>query len=272
MITKTTRNCLFAAAFSVLPSLTMALEMPRQGMTMDEVRSAYGSPARDLGSVGKPAITRWVYDGYTVYFEGRKVVHTVRTQPLSRPAPAAAPAMAAPVAEPAAEPAYAPAPVEEHVAPAPEFAPAAAPELAPEAPVAAEPQYTPPAEPVLEAEPAPTDTLPVSGGGGFRFDPVTGRLIIDEPAPASELAPAAAEQSAPAMESAPAAEVPAGSEMPATEPEPMSAAEPMPSEADGVPVAAPEAPATSTDPAPTGNALDGSLEFDPETGTFRPKQ
>ncbi|MFP5441624.1 MAG: hypothetical protein ACLGHJ_09040 [Gammaproteobacteria bacterium] len=280
MITKTTRNYLIAAAFGLLPTLALALEMPKQGMSMDEVRAKYGSPERDLGAIGKPAITRWVYDGYTVYFEGRRVVHTVRTQSLHGSA------TAAPARQPAYEPAYEPAPaapalsnLREEEAPAPAFAPepepaAPAPYVSEPAPALAAPALAP--EPV--ATPAPSTSTSV--GGGFRFDPVTGRLIIDSESesaaePAAEPAPATAPESdafaAPVQESAPVAEEPAPEEPVAAEPAP--AAEPSPFAEPAAEPAAEVAPA----PAPasggtSGSALDDTLEFDPETGTFRPRQ
>lgn len=289
MITKTTRNYLIAAALGLLPTLALAVEMPRQGMSMDEVRSMYGNPERDLGAVGKPAITRWVYDGYTVYFEGRRVVHTVRTQSLHGGAAAAA--------APAKQPAYEPAPVAPALSTTHEEtpAPAFAPEPVEPSPYAGEPApavAAPALAPEPAAAPAPAPSTSTSVGGGFRFDPVTGRLIIDsEPAPAesapaaepaAELAPATAPESdafaAPAQESsAPVEEpAPAEAEEPAPAAEPSPFAEPVTEPAPFAEPATEPAPAF-TEPAPesapaTGNALDDTLEFDPETGTFRPRQ
>ncbi len=288
MIKRTTRAGLVAAFCCLLPAISLASSLPRQGMTMDQVRQAYGAPARDMGAVGSPAITRWVYDGYTVYFERSRVVHVVRTQPLPRgttapaapaPVPAPAPAIAAPQpAEAPAAPAYvepayvAPA----YVAPAavadtPASMPVEPVEEPAMAPVAEEPAMEdvvveepaaasgePAGQPVVEAAPAAVEPVPApafapaSPGGGFRFDPVTGRLIIDsEPAESTE-AP---------VQTAPAAAEPEPAPEPATE---SASTEPAPAEAQ------PEA--SEPAPADAGTATDDNLEFDPETGTFRPKR
>ena len=54
-----------------------ALELPRKGMAMKTVRDRFGEPEKVRPPVGDPPITRWVYDGYTVYFEHRYVIHAV---------------------------------------------------------------------------------------------------------------------------------------------------------------------------------------------------
>jgi len=51
--------------------------VPNRGMNMDNVRDVYGEPRDIEGPVGDPPITRWVYDGYSVYFEHSLVLHTV---------------------------------------------------------------------------------------------------------------------------------------------------------------------------------------------------
>ncbi|MEM9533420.1 MAG: hypothetical protein AAGA23_21035 [Pseudomonadota bacterium] len=51
--------------------------VPGNGLTMDQVTSQFGEPANRYGSVGDPPITRWVYDGFTVYFEYQRVIHAV---------------------------------------------------------------------------------------------------------------------------------------------------------------------------------------------------
>ncbi|WP_428604631.1 hypothetical protein [Sedimenticola sp.] len=50
---------------------------PRPGQTMDAVRAQFGSPSEELPWVGEPPITRWVYPGFTVYFENEFVINTV---------------------------------------------------------------------------------------------------------------------------------------------------------------------------------------------------
>lgn len=50
---------------------------PRSGVSMDRVEERFGAPQSVLGPVGEPPITRWVYPGYTVYFEHRNVINVV---------------------------------------------------------------------------------------------------------------------------------------------------------------------------------------------------
>jgi hypothetical protein len=59
------------------------METPRAGMSMDSVRARYGDPVREYPTVStdggplQPPITRWDYDGYSVFFEHNLVVHSV---------------------------------------------------------------------------------------------------------------------------------------------------------------------------------------------------
>ena len=71
------------------------LDRPRGGLTMGEVEKHYGAPASRHPTVGKPPITRWDYNGFSVFFEGDKVIHSVVTG-------GDAPAPAAPQAPPSA--------------------------------------------------------------------------------------------------------------------------------------------------------------------------
>ncbi len=60
---------------------------PTRGMSMRHVLQRYGQPLRRRGPVGRPPITRWDYPAFSVYFEGRYVIHAVRHgagQPASR--------------------------------------------------------------------------------------------------------------------------------------------------------------------------------------------
>lgn len=50
---------------------------PRSGQSMDQVRARFGEPANQVPWVGDPPISRWVYDGFTVYFEHDHVITTV---------------------------------------------------------------------------------------------------------------------------------------------------------------------------------------------------
>lgn len=49
---------------------------PERGLTKKQVESTFGTPLEKIGAVGQPPISRWVYDKYTVYFEGDYVIHS----------------------------------------------------------------------------------------------------------------------------------------------------------------------------------------------------
>ncbi|MES9869923.1 MAG: hypothetical protein ABW082_15545 [Sedimenticola sp.] len=53
------------------------VERPRNGQTMDQVRARFGEPVKEMPWIGDPPISRWVYDGFTVYFEHELVINTV---------------------------------------------------------------------------------------------------------------------------------------------------------------------------------------------------
>jgi hypothetical protein len=52
-------------------------ERPENGMKMNAVEARYGAPATRYPAVGQPAITRWDYPGFVVYFENDLVLHAV---------------------------------------------------------------------------------------------------------------------------------------------------------------------------------------------------
>lgn len=54
-----------------------SVDRPRTGLSMDQVTAKFGAPHQQLPAVGNPPITRWVYAGYTVYFENDRVIHSV---------------------------------------------------------------------------------------------------------------------------------------------------------------------------------------------------
>jgi hypothetical protein len=58
--------------------------VPKNGLTMAQVEAQYGAPSERLAPVAgykpaHPAITRWRYPSYTVYFEKQRVISTVLT-------------------------------------------------------------------------------------------------------------------------------------------------------------------------------------------------
>ena len=60
-----------------------AMQTPRAGVSMDAVRQGYGSPMTEYPTVStnggpqQPPITRWDYNGFSVFFEHDRVVHSV---------------------------------------------------------------------------------------------------------------------------------------------------------------------------------------------------
>lgn len=53
------------------------MELPSNGLKQAEVRSRFGEPVDTHAPVGDPPITRWDYDGWSVYFEYDLVLFTV---------------------------------------------------------------------------------------------------------------------------------------------------------------------------------------------------
>ena len=60
------------------------IQTPRNGLTMSQIRQQYGNPASELPAVGDPPISRWEYDGYSVFFENDLALHTVIHQSASK--------------------------------------------------------------------------------------------------------------------------------------------------------------------------------------------
>jgi hypothetical protein len=53
------------------------MDVPARGMSMTQVQAKYGAPSQKHAAVGDPPITRWDYDGFSVYFERDYVIHSV---------------------------------------------------------------------------------------------------------------------------------------------------------------------------------------------------
>ena len=53
------------------------MELPDNGITKSDVRARFGEPSDTHSPVGDPPITRWDYDGWSVYFEYDRVLFTV---------------------------------------------------------------------------------------------------------------------------------------------------------------------------------------------------
>jgi hypothetical protein len=56
---------------------SMAIERPSSGMTKDQVQKRFGEPNSSKEAVGKPPISSWNYEKFTVYFEYDRVIHSV---------------------------------------------------------------------------------------------------------------------------------------------------------------------------------------------------
>lgn len=63
------------------PNTSSGLMRPHRGESMTSVRGGYGEPEAIKGPIGEPPITRWVYPGYTVYFEYQTVIDVVVHRP-----------------------------------------------------------------------------------------------------------------------------------------------------------------------------------------------
>lgn len=53
------------------------IERPARGSSKAQVSNQFGNPAQQTAAVGEPPISRWVYNDFTVYFEGDHVIHSV---------------------------------------------------------------------------------------------------------------------------------------------------------------------------------------------------
>ncbi|PTQ89744.1 hypothetical protein [Agitococcus lubricus] len=93
------KNWLLIPVTLISFNIAQAADMPPQGMSMAKVEKQFGTPSKKLSAVGKPPITRWVYPSYTVVFEYKHVVQSVKMvqdTPISvpsspTPAPSTAP-------------------------------------------------------------------------------------------------------------------------------------------------------------------------------------
>lgn len=54
--------------------------LPSRGLNQAQVEQQFGAPTDIYSPVGEPPISRWVYPGFTVYFENDLVLHSVSTE------------------------------------------------------------------------------------------------------------------------------------------------------------------------------------------------
>lgn len=59
------------------PNSDDGVARPRSGSSMTTVAAQFGEPDSKRDPIGEPPITRWVYPGYTVYFEHERVIEVV---------------------------------------------------------------------------------------------------------------------------------------------------------------------------------------------------
>ena len=59
------------------PNSTDGMLRPHRGMDMAAVKQKFGTPSLEHPWVGEPPITRWDFDGYSVFFEHNIVLATV---------------------------------------------------------------------------------------------------------------------------------------------------------------------------------------------------
>ncbi len=59
------------------------VDRPKRGSSMSEVEKHFGAPLTRHATVGgaphQPPITRWDYNGFSVFFEHDRVIHAVAT-------------------------------------------------------------------------------------------------------------------------------------------------------------------------------------------------
>lgn len=51
--------------------------IPRRGTSQEKVKEQFGEPSNTVSSIGEPPISVWYYGDFTVYFESKKVIHSV---------------------------------------------------------------------------------------------------------------------------------------------------------------------------------------------------
>lgn len=66
-----------AFLFFAIIQPSFAQEMPQRGASQAAVEQRFGTPLKKHAPVGTPAITRWDYQDYSVYFEGNTALHAV---------------------------------------------------------------------------------------------------------------------------------------------------------------------------------------------------
>lgn len=63
------------------PNNATGLLRPTAGQSMEQVKTYFGEPIKVYQAIGKPPITRWNYDQFSVYFEHNLVIHSAVKKP-----------------------------------------------------------------------------------------------------------------------------------------------------------------------------------------------
>jgi len=69
-------TCFFTLPFLSVSTFAETSSIPSKGMLQNQVKATFGEPINIKAPVGKPPIERWDYADYSVYFEGKYVIHS----------------------------------------------------------------------------------------------------------------------------------------------------------------------------------------------------
>ncbi len=69
-------------AIREMPAAAALDSIPTRGMTMEFVEAEFGAPRNKRAPIGDPPITRWEYSDFIVYFEYKRVIHSVAKRPI----------------------------------------------------------------------------------------------------------------------------------------------------------------------------------------------
>ena len=70
-------NTAMAESHLAFIELEKLRELPARGQSQTTVRKRYGEPLESRSAIGRPPISSWLYEDFTVYFEIDRVITTV---------------------------------------------------------------------------------------------------------------------------------------------------------------------------------------------------
>lgn len=56
-------------------------ELPQRGQSQAETLQKFGEPRQKIPATGTPPIEKWIYADFSVIFEGKWVIHSVKHRP-----------------------------------------------------------------------------------------------------------------------------------------------------------------------------------------------